>query len=170
MPIVNSEIGMDCNIWHVDLVNIYDSILGENTKIGAFVEIGRCNIGSNCNISSHCFLCAGVMLEDDVFIGPGTTFTNIKTPRAFVNRKNMFLSTLIKKGASIGAGSTIVCGVTIGEYALVGAGSVITKSVPSYGLVYGNPARIHGRVNKDGKIFNPTQDVFKRRSCENKEI
>ena len=153
MPTSNSMIGKNVVWWHKDsLINIYDSKIGEDTKIGNFVEIGKCVIGNNCSISSHCFLCEGVVLEDDVFVGPNVTFTNVLTPRAFINRKNELKPTLIKKGASIGAGAIIICGNIIGEYAMIGAGSVITKSVPDYALVYGNPAKVQGSVFKEGYV------------------
>jgi len=154
MPVKNSELGKNVTIWHEDLVNIYDSFIGDNTKIGAFVEIGGCEIGNGCTISSHCFLCKGVIVQDDVFFGPGVKTTNVKTPRTFINRKDEFELTLIKRGASIGAGVTIVCGIKIGEYALIGAGAVVTKDVPAYALVYGNPARIHSKVHKNGGVVS----------------
>jgi UDP-2-acetamido-3-amino-2,3-dideoxy-glucuronate N-acetyltransferase len=91
-----------------------------------------------------------VIIEDDVFCGPSCVFTNVINPRAFIERKHEYRKTVVKKGASIGANATIVCGVTIGEYALIGAGSVVTKDVPAYALVYGNPAQVRDKVEKDG--------------------
>jgi UDP-2-acetamido-3-amino-2,3-dideoxy-glucuronate N-acetyltransferase len=143
--------------------------IGEGTKIWHFchimggAKIGRqCSIGQNVNISSRAVIGDGVkiqnnvsvyddvIIEDDVFCGPSCVFTNVINPRAFIERKHEYRKTVVKKGASIGANATIVCGVTIGEYALVGAGSVVTRDVPAYALVYGSPARIHGRVDEDG--------------------
>ena len=95
-----------------------------------------------------------MIIEDDVFLGPSCVFTNVINPRAFVERKHEYKQTFVKKGASIGANATIVCGVTIGEYALIGAGSVVTKDVPPYALVYGVPAEIHGKVDKEGNIVD----------------
>jgi UDP-2-acetamido-3-amino-2,3-dideoxy-glucuronate N-acetyltransferase len=94
----------------------------------------------------------GVVLEDDVFCGPSCVFTNVINPRSFVERKDEYRQTRVKSGASIGANATIVCGVEIGMYALIGAGAVVTKNVPDYAVVYGNPARVHGYVNREGAI------------------
>jgi UDP-2-acetamido-3-amino-2,3-dideoxy-glucuronate N-acetyltransferase len=93
-----------------------------------------------------------VIIEDDVFCGPSCVFTNVINPWAFIKRKHEYRKTIVKKGASIGANATIVCGVTIGEYALVGAGSVVTRDVPDYALVYGNPVRVRGKVDREGDI------------------
>jgi len=152
MPIVNSEIGKYCNIWHEDLVNIYDSIIGENTKIGAFVEIGKARIGANCKIGCQAYICPGTIIEDSVFVAHGVRFCNIKTPRAEVNRSGELKGAMVGRGASIGAGSIIMPGVTIGEYALVGAGSVVTRDVPANCLAYGNPARLRGDVDANGNV------------------
>lgn len=148
--IINSEIGDNVIIHHPDLVNIYDSKIGRNTKIGSFVEIGGCKVGARCVISSFCFLCEGVIIEDDVFLGPHVCTTNVIRPRTFINQKDNFKETIIKKGATIGAGTVIVAGVIIGEYAFVGARSVVTKDIPHHALVYGNPARYVGMVDKNG--------------------
>ena len=108
-------------------------------------------IGNGVKIQNNVSLYDDVVIEDDVFCGPSCVFTNVINPRAFIERKHEYKQTLIKKGASIGANATIVCGVTVGEYALIGAGSVVTKDVPPYALVYGNPARVHGTVNEAGE-------------------
>jgi UDP-2-acetamido-3-amino-2,3-dideoxy-glucuronate N-acetyltransferase len=131
------------------LANIYDSTIGDGTRISAFVEIGGATIGSKCKIQAHAFICPGVELQDDVFIGPGAIFTNVINPRAFVSRKHEFRKTLVKKGASIGAGAVILCGVTVGEYAMVGAGAVVTKNVEDMSLVVGNPARHIKFIDKE---------------------
>ena len=147
--------------------------IGEGTKIWHFCHImsgakigKRCSIGQNVNISSRAVIGDGVkiqnnvsvyddvIIENDVFCGPSCVFTNVLNPRAFVERKHEYKKTIVKKGASIGANATIVCGVTIGEYALIGAGSVVTKDVPSYTLAFGNPARVHGEVNEKGEKNN----------------
>lgn len=144
--------------------------IGEGTKIWHFCHImsgakigKRCSIGQNVNISSRAVIGDGVkiqnnvsvyddvIIEDDVFCGPSCVFTNVINPRAFVERKHEYKKTIVKKGASIGANATIVCGVTIGEYALIGAGSVVTKDIPSYALAYGNPARVQGEVDENGE-------------------
>ena len=110
-------------------------------------------VGDNCKIQNNVSLYKGVTIEDDAFIGPSVVFTNIKNPRAFISRKNEYIKTHVKKGATIGANATIICGVTIGEYSFIGAGSVITKDVPPYSIVYGTPGRVKGKVSKDlGKI------------------
>ena len=130
--------------------NLYGCELGDDVKVGAFVEIQKgARIGNRCKISSHSFICEGVTLEDEVFIGHGVTFINDRFPRA-TNAGGGLQSeadwecvpTLVKRAASIGSGSTILCGVTIGERALIGAGSVVTKDVPAGAVVAGNPARV----------------------------
>ncbi|RLF28415.1 MAG: N-acetyltransferase [Thermoplasmata archaeon] len=131
-------------------VNLYKCEIGENCRIGGFVYIEEgVKIGKNCKIRPFTFIPTGVTIEDGVFIGPGVIFTNDKYPRAInldgtLKRDEnwQLVKTLIKKGASIGAGATIMCGITIGEYAVVGAGAMVTKDVPSRAIVIGNPARI----------------------------
>lgn len=137
-------------------VNIYGCEIGDNTKIGTFVEIQKgAKIGANCKISSHTFICEGVTIEDDVFIGHNVTFINDRFPRATTSGRMQNESdwvcepTLIQRGASIGSSATILCGVTVGARAIVGAGSVVTKDVPDDTVVAGNPARILRRVDKE---------------------
>jgi len=133
-----------------DFVNLYGCEIGENSKVGTFVEIQRgAKIGKNCKISSHSFICEGVTIEDNVFVGHNVTFTNDIFPRATNPDGSLqtaddwkCVSTLVKKGASIGSSATILCGITIGENSIVGAGSMVTKDVPANCIVVGNPAKI----------------------------
>jgi acetyltransferase-like isoleucine patch superfamily enzyme len=135
-------------------VNLYGCSIGDNSKIGTFVEIQKnAEIGSNVKISSHTFVCEGVIIEDDVFIGHNVSFINDRYPRAVGSEGYLqteldweVVKTVVKRGASIGTGSTILCGVTIGEMAIVGAGSVVTRDVPPASIVAGNPARVLRRI------------------------
>ena len=135
-------------------INLYGCSVGDNTKIGAFVEIQKnAFIGKNCKISSHTFICEGVTIEDDVFIGHNVAFINDSFPRATAKDGKLQTEadwkvepTLVKKGASIGSGSTILSNITIGKNALVGAGSVVTKNVPENTIVAGNPARVRRKI------------------------
>lgn len=137
------------NVKIFDFVNLYGCKIGDNTKVGTFVEIQKnAEIGKNCKISSHTFICEGVTVEDNVFVGHNVTFINDKYPRSVNPDGSMqsdsdwsVVKTLVKKGASIGSSATILCGVTIGENAIVGAGSVVTKDVPANSIVAGVPAR-----------------------------
>jgi len=144
------DVRFGANVIVAGFVNLYGCEIGDNTKIGAFVEIQKnVRIGKNCKIQSHTFICEGVTIEDNVLVGHGVTFINDKYPRA-TNEKGQLQteedwkveSTLVKKGASIGSGSTILSQLTVGEKAIVGAGSVITKDVPPRTIVAGNPARV----------------------------
>jgi len=146
--VLNVKLGNNVKIFN--FVNLYGCTIGDDTKIGTFVEIQKnATIGKNCKISSHTFICEGVHIEDNVFIGHNVTFINDKYPRS-VNKKGKLqteldwnvIETYVKEGASIGSSATILCGITIGENAIVGAGSVITKDVPPNCVVAGVPARI----------------------------
>ncbi|MGZ8248103.1 acyltransferase [Methylomagnum sp.] len=149
------KLGLNVKIFH--FVNLYGCEIGDNTKIGCFVEIQKgAKIGANCKISSHSFVCEGVVLEDNVFIGHGVTFTNDIYPRATTAEGKLqtdsdweCIATRVKKGASIGSGVTLLCGITIGENAIVGAGSVVTKDVPANSIVAGNPARVLRHKHRD---------------------
>ena len=148
----NVEIGKGTKIWHFSHVQSGSNI-GQKCTIGQNVNIGNnVKIGNFVKIQNNISVYEGVELEDYVFCGPSMVFTNIKLPRSeFPQRGSEFYSkTLIKKSASIGANATIVCGITIGEYALIGSGAVITKDVPPYALVVGNPGRVIGKVDKKG--------------------
>lgn len=131
-------------------VNLYGCVIGDEVKIGAFVEIQKgAKIGNRCKISSHTFICEGVTIEDEVFVGHNVTFINDLYPRATNANGHLqtekdwkCIPTLVKRGASIGSGATLLCGITIGEHALVGAGSVVTRDVPAFAVVAGNPARV----------------------------
>ena len=145
------RLGKDVIIHHPDLVNLYGCSVGDETRIGTFVEIQKgAAIGARCKISSHTFVCEGVTIEDEVFIGHGVMFINDRHPRATAAGRLQteadwkVVPTCVKRGASIGSGAAILCGVTIGEEAIVGAGAVVTRDVPPGAVVTGVPARQHG--------------------------
>lgn len=149
MPVENVRLGKNVSIPHPELVNLYGCEIGEDTKIAAFVEIGRkVVVGARCKIGAHSFLCEGVTLEDEVFLGPGVKFINDRFPRATVNGRLQGATdwkpepTVVRRGASIGCGCIILCGVIIGEGAMVAAGAVVTGDVPANATVAGVPARL----------------------------
>ena len=153
MPISdNVKLGQNVKIFHSDQVNLYGCIVGDDTKIGSFVEIQKnAVVGARCKISSHSFVCEGVVIEDEVFIGHGVKFINDRRPRATNHDGSLqteadwqLQQTLVRRAASIGTNATILCGVTIGEHALVGAGAVVTRNVPDFAIVAGVPARVTG--------------------------
>jgi acetyltransferase-like isoleucine patch superfamily enzyme len=154
------DVKLGHNVKLSKFINLYGCEIGDNTKIGAFVEIQKnAKIGRNCKISSHTFICEGVTIEDDVFIGHGVTFINDLYPRATAQDGALqteddwkVAPTLIQRGASIGSGATILANLTVGENAMVGAGSVVTRSVPPNAVVAGNPARILRSSTKLMKI------------------
>ena len=153
MPIApNVALAENVAISHPDLVNLYGCEIGRDTKIGPFVEIQKnVRIGSRCKISSHSFICEGVTIEDEVFVGHGVIFTNDRYPRATADGRLQteadwsVVPTRVGRGASIGSGAVILCGITIGEHALVGAGAVVTKDVAAGATVAGVPARLLAR-------------------------
>lgn len=157
---ISADVKLGSNVKLSKFINLYGCAIGENTKIGAFVEIQKnATVGRNCKVSSHTFICEGVTIEDGAFIGHGVTFINDSYPRA-VNSDGSLQTetdwhvenTLVKKGASIGSGSTILSNVVIGERAIVGAGSVVTKNVPPDTIVAGNPARVLRRISPERQI------------------
>ncbi|MBR8835669.1 MAG: N-acetyltransferase [Stigonema ocellatum SAG 48.90 = DSM 106950] len=163
-------IGSGTQIWHFSHV-MQDVVIGEKCKIGQNVFIAAgVKIGKNVKIQNNVSIYAGVNLEDDVFCGPSCVFTNINTPRSAVprNTKDDYLVTLVKQGATIGANATIVCGHTIGRYAFIGAGSTLTKDVPDYALVYGNPAKQVGWMCECGLKLEDFIDTTGCQACGRK--
>jgi len=148
--VISDDVKLGKNVKLSKFINLYGCSVGENSKIGAFVEIQKnAAIGKNCKISSHSFICEGVTIEDNVFVGHNVTFTNDIYPRATTSQGTLQTDedwncspTLVKKGASIGSSVTLLCGITIGENAIIGAGSMVIKDVPSNTVVAGNPAKI----------------------------
>jgi acetyltransferase-like isoleucine patch superfamily enzyme len=175
---ISDDVKLGKNVKFSKFINLYGCSVGDNTKIGAFVEIQKnASVGKNCKISSHTFICEGVAIEDDVFVGHSVTFINDSYPRATNPRGGLQTEadwkvepTLVKKGASVGSGSTILSNVTIGEGAIVGAGSVVTRNVPPHAIVAGNPARVlrtqdPGFRNQEGQ-GNRRQDSGIRKDKE----
>jgi UDP-2-acetamido-3-amino-2,3-dideoxy-glucuronate N-acetyltransferase len=152
------KIGEGTNIWHFShLMN--GCVLGRNCNIGQNVVImPEVVLGENVKVQNNVSLYTGVICEDDVFLGPSCVFTNVINPRSAVARKNEFKKTIVRKGASIGANATIVCGIEIGEYAMIGAGAVVTKNVAPYALVTGNPGTQKGWVSKHGNKLDFNND------------
>jgi UDP-2-acetamido-3-amino-2,3-dideoxy-glucuronate N-acetyltransferase len=145
-----SKIGKGTKVWHFTHI-MSGSEIGENCNIGQNVVISPdVKIGNNCKVQNNVSIFTGVVCEDDVFLGPSMVFTNVNNPRSAVIRRGQYLRTLVKKGATIGANATVVCGHNIGEYAFIGAGAVVTKDVPPYALVVGNPAKQMGWMSEYG--------------------
>jgi len=152
------SIGEGTKNWHFSHI-MSNCTLGENCNIGQNVVISpEVVLGKNVKVQNNVSLYTGVICEDDVFLGPSMVFTNVVNPRSGVNRRGQYSKTVVKKGASIGANATIVCGHDIGEYAFIGAGSVVTKHIPAYALVVGNPARQIGWMSEYGHRLNFNED------------
>jgi UDP-2-acetamido-3-amino-2,3-dideoxy-glucuronate N-acetyltransferase len=152
MPVTDVQMGSNVKVFHPSLVNLYGCRIGDDTKVGSFVEVQKnARIGARCKISSHTFVCEGVVIDDEVFIGHGVMFINDRYPQAANANGSLQTEadwtvepTRVKKRASIGSNATVLCGVSIGEGALVGAGAVVTRDVPDFAIVAGVPARVVG--------------------------
>ncbi len=162
------EIGEDSKIWHFSHI-MPQCTIGKRCNIGQNVVVSpEVVLGDNVKVQNNVSIYSGVVCEDDVFLGPSMVFTNVTNPRSAVNRRDQYAKTVVRKGATIGANATIVCGNDIGEYAFIGAGSVVTKTVPAYALVVGNPARHIGWMSEYGHRL--TFDANGKAQCpESKE-
>ena len=157
----DSEVGDNSKIWQ--FCHIFGkSIIGKNSILGQNVMVGpNVTIGSNCKIQNNVSLYKGIKIENNVFCGPSCVFTNVKTPRAFIDRSNEFSETIVREGASIGANATIVCGVEIGEYSMIAAGAVVTKNVKPFSLVMGLPAKHIGWISKAGERLDKNLTCYR---------
>jgi UDP-2-acetamido-3-amino-2,3-dideoxy-glucuronate N-acetyltransferase len=156
----NCKIGLGTKIWHFSHI-MSNSFIGENCNIGQNVVISpSVKLGNNVKVQNNVSVYTGVTCEDDVFLGPSMVFTNVINPRSAVVRKNKYLNTIVKRGATIGANSTIVCGNNIGSYAFIGAGSVVISDIPNYALVVGNPSRQIGWVSEYGHKLEFDKEGF----------
>jgi len=153
-----AEIGKDTKIWHFSHI-MSKAVIGERCNIGQNVYIdNNVKIGAGVKIQNNVSVYANVEVEDDCFLGPSMVFTNVVNPRAFVERKNEFKNTLVKRGCSIGANATIICGITLGEYSFVGAGTLVNKDIPPYAMVVGVPMRTIGWISKNGQKLSFNED------------
>ncbi|MCF7859958.1 MAG: N-acetyltransferase [Candidatus Cloacimonetes bacterium] len=163
-----AQIGKGTKIWHFTHI-MPGAQVGEDCSIGQNVNIGsKAVVGNGVKIQNNISIYDSVIIEDDVFCGPSCVFTNVMNPRAFIERKTEYKETRVKKGASIGANATIVCGVTLGEYCFIGAGSVVTKDVPAFALMVGVPAKQKGWVSREGEILG--KDLICLRTGEQYEV
>lgn len=150
---VGAIVGSGTKIWHFSHV-MNSAVLGENCVLGQNVFVGnKVRIGNNVKIQNNVSVYEGVVCEDDVFLGPSMVFTNVINPRSTVNRKDEFKTTLVKKGVTIGANATVICGITLGEYCFIGAGAVVTKNVKQFALMTGVPAKQTGWVSRSGIVL-----------------
>lgn len=155
---VGAKIGKDTKIWHFSHI-MSKAVIGEKCNIGQNVYIdNNVKIGAGVKIQNNVSVYANVEVEDDCFLGPSMVFTNVVNPRAFVERKNEFKNTLVKRGCSIGANATIICGITLGEYSFVGAGTLVNKDIPPYAMVVGVPMRTIGWISKNGQKLSFNED------------
>lgn len=163
------EIGKDTKIWHFSHI-MKNSKIGEKCNIGQNVVISpNVVIGNNVRIQNNVSVYTGVIIEDDAFLGPSCVFTNVINPRSFIERKEEYKKTVVKKGASIGANATIVCGITIGEYAFIGAGAVVINDVPDHALIVGNPGKIKGYMCECGTKLKKIDKInYKCEVCDKK--
>jgi UDP-2-acetamido-3-amino-2,3-dideoxy-glucuronate N-acetyltransferase len=165
-----ASIGEETKIWHFSHI-MSGAKIGKHCNIGQNVLISsRVTIGNNVKIQNNVSIYDNVTIEDDVFCGPSMVFTNVFNPRSHISRKHEYRDTLIRRGATIGANATIVCGNTIGEYSFIGAGAVITSDVLPYSLVYGNPARQHGWICQCGEKLNVRKKPIACQSCRDRYI
>lgn len=161
------SLGNGCKVWHFTHI-LSGSVIGNNCSFGQNCVVGpNIKMGNNCKVQNNVSIYEGVECEDDVFLGPSMVFTNVINPRAFINRRGEFKKTLLKQGSSVGANVTIVCGIVIGKYAFIGAGSVVIKDVPDFALVVGNPARQIGWVDKGGVKMKFNQQGIAKDSFDN---
>lgn len=163
-----AEIGSGTKIWHFSHI-MPNSIIGKDCNFGQNVVVSpQCRIGDNVKIQNNVSVYTGVIIEDDVFCGPSMVFTNVINPRSHIERKSEYKDTLIKKGATIGANATVICGHTLGRFCFIGAGTVVTKDVPDYGLVVGNPGRLKGYVCYCGDKLEigVSDENFDSRECQ----
>jgi len=155
-----SEIGAGTKIWHFCHI-MNNCKIGKNCNLGQNVVVSPdVVLGNGVKVQNNVSLYSGVVCEDEVFLGPSVVFTNVINPRSVISRKDEFKSTIVEKGATIGANATIICGITVGRYAFIGAGAVVTKNVPDYALVLGNPGRLAGWMSESGHKLHFDDDGF----------
>jgi len=163
----NVSIGANTKIWHFSHI-LSETIIGERCSFGQNCVVGpRVKIGDGVKVQNNISIYEGVEIEDDVFLGPSMVFTNVLNPRSFIIRKEEYKKTLLKKGCSIGANATIVCGLTVGEYALIGAGTVVTRDIKPFEMVYGVPAKHQGWVSIAGNKLNFNENNIAEDSFDN---